>query len=78
MRVRARIALVCTLAAIPLYTMVHQEFIPSSSDEGEFTVGVTAPEGTTMAAMDQLSFWTDYGVNESGYETVTIPPSGCG
>ena len=34
--------------------MVRQEFIPGDVDEAEFEVNVTAPEGTSLAAMDEV------------------------
>jgi HAE1 family hydrophobic/amphiphilic exporter-1 len=43
------------LTSIPLYKTVKQEFIPSNVDEGEFDVSVTAPEGTSLAAMDEVA-----------------------
>ena len=42
------------LSSIPLYTLVQQEYIPSNVDEAEFEVNVTAPEGTSLAAMDEI------------------------
>src|ERR671912_28706 len=42
------------LSSVPLYTMVQQEYIPSSVDEAEFDVNVTAPQGTSLAAMDEI------------------------
>src|SRR5205823_10895706 len=30
----------------------RQEFTPANTDEGEFEVGLTAPEGTSLTAMD--------------------------
>ncbi|HWP45986.1 MAG TPA: efflux RND transporter permease subunit [Candidatus Limnocylindrales bacterium] len=53
-------ALICLLAlgvmasSIPLYRLVKQEYIPSDVDEAEFNVIVTAPEGTSLAAMDKI------------------------
>jgi HAE1 family hydrophobic/amphiphilic exporter-1 len=41
-------------SAYPLYRMVRQEFIPTDVDEAEFQVQVTAPEGTSTAAMDDI------------------------
>src|SRR5206468_7362768 len=41
-------------ASIPLYRMVRQEFTPANTDEGEFEIGITAPEGTSLAAMDEV------------------------
>jgi HAE1 family hydrophobic/amphiphilic exporter-1 len=42
------------LSSIPLYTMVRQEYIPSDVDEAEFDVNITAPQGTSLAAMDEI------------------------
>ncbi len=36
----------------PLYQLVKQDYIPTNVDESEFEVGVTAPEGASLAAMD--------------------------
>jgi HAE1 family hydrophobic/amphiphilic exporter-1 len=49
----ASFATAVILSAIPLYGFVRQEYIPSDVDEGEFEVNVTAPEGTSMAAMNE-------------------------
>jgi HAE1 family hydrophobic/amphiphilic exporter-1 len=40
------------ICSIPLYGLVRQEYIPSNVDEGEFDVNVSAPQGTSLAAMD--------------------------
>ena len=42
------------LSSIPLYALVQQEYIPSNVDEAEFNVNVRAPEGTSLAAMDEI------------------------
>ena len=39
--------------SVPLYRAVKQEYMPSDVDEAEFEVNVTAPEGTSIAAMDE-------------------------
>ncbi|MFO0980261.1 MAG: efflux RND transporter permease subunit [Planctomycetota bacterium] len=41
-------------ASVPLYRVVRQEYIPSNVDEAEFDVNVTAPQGTSSAAMDRV------------------------
>jgi hydrophobic/amphiphilic exporter-1 (mainly G- bacteria), HAE1 family len=41
-------------SSVPLYSWVKQEYIPSDVDEAEFEVNVTAPEGTSLAAMDEV------------------------
>lgn len=47
-------AVVIMFSSIPLYPLVRQEYIPSNIDEGEFDVSVTAPEGTSLAAMAEV------------------------
>jgi len=49
----AALALCVISSSIPLYRLVKQEYIPSNVDEAEFEVGVNAPEGTSLAAMDE-------------------------
>src|SRR5262249_54733435 len=41
------------LSSAPLYAAIHQEYVPSNVDEAEFEVMVVAPEGTSIAAMDE-------------------------
>jgi HAE1 family hydrophobic/amphiphilic exporter-1 len=50
----AGLAAVVALSSIPLYGIVRQEYVPSGVDEGEFEVNATAPEGTSMAAMNDV------------------------
>jgi hydrophobic/amphiphilic exporter-1 (mainly G- bacteria), HAE1 family len=47
------VGLAVALSAIPLYGLVRQEYVPSDVDEAEFEVNVNAPEGTSIAAMDE-------------------------
>jgi HAE1 family hydrophobic/amphiphilic exporter-1 len=42
-------------SSYPLYHLVQQEFIPTGGDEAEFELTVTAPEGTSLAAMDEIT-----------------------
>lgn len=56
MRHRSVLAIAAVLvmvSMVPIYGKVLQEFVPSGVDEGEFEVGVTAPEGTSLAAMNE-------------------------
>ena len=48
----AGLAVVVAFSSIPLYSLVRQEFVPSGVDEGEFEVSVVAPEGSSLAAMN--------------------------
>ncbi|MCW8140012.1 MAG: efflux RND transporter permease subunit [Planctomycetota bacterium] len=55
MRRRLPVVLVAlgVVAATPwLYGQVRQEYIPSDVDEAEFDINVTAPEGTSIEAME--------------------------
>jgi HAE1 family hydrophobic/amphiphilic exporter-1 len=47
------VAVLVALSSIPLYGIVRQEYIPSDVDEAEFEMNVTAPEGTSIAAMNE-------------------------
>ncbi|HSQ15296.1 MAG TPA: efflux RND transporter permease subunit, partial [Candidatus Binatia bacterium] len=50
----ALISLAVMLSAIPLYGVIRQDYLPANADEGEFNVNVTAPQGTSLAAMDGI------------------------
>ena len=47
------LALAVIASSVPLYGQIKQEYLPSDTDEGEFEVNVSAPEGTSLAAMDE-------------------------
>ena len=48
------LALVVMATSVPLYRMVRQEYIPTNVDEGEFEMSVSAPEGTSLASMQDV------------------------
>jgi HAE1 family hydrophobic/amphiphilic exporter-1 len=48
-------AVLVMLSTIPLYRMVRQDFLPSGVDEAQFEMSITAPEGTSVAAMDDAT-----------------------
>jgi HAE1 family hydrophobic/amphiphilic exporter-1 len=48
----AGVAVLVVLSAIPLYGLVRQDFLPTGADEAQFEMTVTAPEGASVAAMD--------------------------
>jgi HAE1 family hydrophobic/amphiphilic exporter-1 len=48
------ISLAVILSTIPLYKLLKQDYLPGNVDEGEFNVNVTAPQGTSLAAMDEI------------------------
>lgn len=47
------VAVLVIFSSVPLYRMVKQEYIPTDVDEAEFEIGVTAPEGTNIATMNE-------------------------
>ena len=48
------VALIVIGSSVPLYQQVRQEYVPSDADEAEFEVNVTAPEGTSVAGMNEV------------------------
>ncbi|MBL9169788.1 MAG: efflux RND transporter permease subunit [Verrucomicrobiales bacterium] len=46
---------VLMLSSVPLYSLIRQEYVPSNADEGEIDLNVRAPEGLSLAAMDELT-----------------------
>jgi HAE1 family hydrophobic/amphiphilic exporter-1 len=49
------VSIAVVLSSIPLYKAVKQEFIPTSVDEGEFEIRVTAAEGTSLFSMNDVA-----------------------
>jgi hydrophobic/amphiphilic exporter-1 (mainly G- bacteria), HAE1 family len=47
------IALLVVYSSTYFYKQVRQEFVPSNTDEGEFYVNLSAPEGTSLLAMNE-------------------------
>jgi HAE1 family hydrophobic/amphiphilic exporter-1 len=57
LRFRWAVGVICLLVIASnfwLYTLVRQDYIPSNVDESEFEVRLTAPEGTSLIAMDGI------------------------
>jgi HAE1 family hydrophobic/amphiphilic exporter-1 len=52
-KLAAAVCLLVMVATIPIFKLVKVEYIPSDVDESEFEVNVNAPEGTSLAAMDE-------------------------
>ena len=50
----AALALAVIASSVPLFQMVRMEYLPSSVDEGEFEMSVTAPEGASLASMQAV------------------------
>jgi len=49
------LALAVMASSYPLYNALRQEFTPGNTDEGEFEVGLTAREGTSLMQMDEVA-----------------------
>jgi len=47
-------ALLVMASTIPLYKALRQEYIPTNVDESEFEMSLMAPEGTSLAAMEDV------------------------
>jgi hydrophobic/amphiphilic exporter-1 (mainly G- bacteria), HAE1 family len=43
----------------PLYNALRQEFTPGNTDEGEFEIGLTAKEGTSLTQMDEVALMAE-------------------
>src|SRR5262245_44198281 len=57
MRYRVAVALVGVTVitlSVPTYRLIRQDYLPTNVDDGAFEVRVTAPEGLSLAAMDDL------------------------
>ncbi|MBM3881653.1 MAG: efflux RND transporter permease subunit [Verrucomicrobia bacterium] len=55
-RLAVSVGAVCVmLSALPLYQAIRQEYTPGNTDEGEFEVSVSAREGTSLAAMNEVA-----------------------
>jgi len=42
-------------SSVPLYQALRQEFTPGNTDEGEFEIGLTAKEGTSLTQMNEVA-----------------------
>ena len=81
MRHRAVVAIVAVgvvACSVPLYKGVKREFTPSDVDEAEFSVRVSAPEGTSLAAMDQVMRRLDEEVRATRGVELTLTTAGGG
>ncbi len=80
MRHRAAVCVVAAavmLSAIPLYGLVRQEYVPSDVDEAEFEMNVTAPEGTSITAMNEVMLAVERELREiPGVRTVLAGAGG--
>ena len=47
------LALAIIATSVPMFESLGREFTPTDVDEAEFSVGINAPEGTSVVAMDE-------------------------
>jgi HAE1 family hydrophobic/amphiphilic exporter-1 len=66
------------LSVVPIYGKVLQEFVPSGVDEGEFEVGINAPEGTSLAAMNEVMLAVEKEVAAAPAVRVVLASAGGG
>jgi HAE1 family hydrophobic/amphiphilic exporter-1 len=71
-------ALVVVVSVVPIYGRVLQEFVPSGVDEGEFEVGITAPEGTSLGAMNEAMLAVEREVRALPHVRVVLATAGGG
>jgi HAE1 family hydrophobic/amphiphilic exporter-1 len=70
--------IVIIASVVPIYGRVLQEFVPSGVDEGEFEVGVSAPEGTSLAAMNDAMLSVEKQIREVPHVRVVRAKCTCG
>src|SRR5687767_4336073 len=68
--------LVIIASVVPIYGRVLQEFVPSGVDEGEFEIGVSAPEGTSLAAMNEAMLSVEQHVRDIPAVRVVLSSAG--
>jgi HAE1 family hydrophobic/amphiphilic exporter-1 len=76
--VLAGAALLVIVSVVPIYGRVLQEFVPTGVDEGEFEVGITAPEGTSLGAMNEAMLAVESEVRSLPHVRVVLATAGGG
>jgi HAE1 family hydrophobic/amphiphilic exporter-1 len=71
-------AVVVVASAVVIYGRVLQEFVPSGVDEGEFEVGITAPEGTSLVAMNDVMLAVEREISSLPVVRVVLGSAGGG
>jgi HAE1 family hydrophobic/amphiphilic exporter-1 len=64
--------------SFPIFTHVKREFVPSDVDEAEFQVQVTAPEGTSVPAMVDVTRAVDEEIRSIPGVQLTLATAGSG
>lgn len=74
--VMATLALAVVGVSFPLLAQVPREFVPADVDEAEFTIGVVAPESTSLEAMEQALGELDRAIRDVPGVRATLATSG--
>jgi HAE1 family hydrophobic/amphiphilic exporter-1 len=53
------LAILVMASSVPLYQVLRQEFTPGNTDEGEFEIGLSAKEGTSLTQMDEVALMAE-------------------
>jgi HAE1 family hydrophobic/amphiphilic exporter-1 len=72
----ALLGLAVIALAIPTYRLIRQDYLPTNVDDGAFEVRVTAPEGMSLAAMDDLMRLFESRIRSLPGVTLTLGTSG--
>ena len=73
----AALCVVVMLLSIPIFKLVKVEYIPSDVDESEFEVNINAPEGTSLAGIDEAMRAVEAEIRSTpGVETVLVTVGG--
>ncbi len=70
------VAALVIASAVPLYTLLRQDYIPSDVDEAEFSVTVTGPEGVSFEAFDQAAKLVEERIREHPAVITTLSSVG--
>jgi HAE1 family hydrophobic/amphiphilic exporter-1 len=77
-KVVAIVGVLVILTSVPLYKVVKQEFIPTNVDEAEFEVSITAPQGTSLAAMNEAMIQIEQELRETKGVRLVLSSAGGG
>ncbi|MGE4181177.1 MAG: efflux RND transporter permease subunit, partial [Limisphaerales bacterium] len=72
------LAALVALSSLPLYGLVRQEFTPTDTDEGEFEINLSAPEGTSLASMHEVVLLAEAAVREVPHVRTILATTGSG
>ena len=50
----ALVGLAVMALSVPMYRLIRQDYLPTNVDDGQFEVRALAPEGVSLAAMDDV------------------------